>query len=176
MKRFVILLSFFIFFSTAGGCANKHEAPIEAVQAPAQPNAVAVLTVADKERQQLPPDDRIELTRVMNWLDRDLIDHMRSNGIETVLLDDIKNYTSAMGPLFIINVEFFNPGTTPSLPRGRMGIPVSALDLSYKLLDERGALLTEWQDGEHSLKGGTYCARTLNRRAVDKITKTLASR
>lgn len=175
MKRFAILLSFLIFSFITGACV-KHEAPIESVEAPNRPNAVAVLTVADKERQQLPPDDRIELTRVMNWLDRDLIDHMRSNGIETVLIDDMKNYSSAMGPLFIINVEFFNPGTTPSLPRGRMGIPVSALDLSYKLLDERGALLTEWQDGEHSLKGGTYCARTLNRRAVDKITKTLASR
>jgi hypothetical protein len=175
MKRFAIVLSFLMFFLITGGCV-KQEAARESVEAPSHTSAVAVLTVADKERQQLPPDGRDELNRVMNWLDRDLIDHMRSNGIETILLDDMKNYSSAMGPLFIINVEFFNPGTSPSLPRGRMGIQISALDLSYKLLDERGALLTEWQDGEHSIKGGTYCARTLNRRAVDKITKTLAAR
>jgi hypothetical protein len=48
--------------------------------------------------------------------------------------------------------------------------------LFYKLLDARGPLLTEWQDGVHSLKGGTYCARTLNRRAVAKISEFFKSR
>ncbi len=48
--------------------------------------------------------------------------------------------------------------------------------LFYKLLDERGTLLTEWQDGVHSLKGGTYCARILNRRAVAKISEFFESR
>jgi len=68
-----------------------------------------------------------------------------------------------------INVVFFNPGVTASLPQGRLGNPVSSIDMGYKLLDERGALLAEWQDRAHSIKGGTYCARTLNRRAVVKI-------
>ena len=48
--------------------------------------------------------------------------------------------------------------------------------LFYLLLDEQGALFTEWQDGAHSLEGGTCCTRTLNRRAVAKISEFFESR
>lgn len=164
MKRMPLLFLFSIFILISVGCGKK-----ETSTATSREDSIAVLTIADKEREQLSPDDQKELHRVMTWLDRDVVDLLRDNGFQTVMVDDMKSYSSSMGPLFIINVVFFNPGVTASLPQGRMGNPVSSLDLGYKLLDERGALLTEWQDGAHSIKGGTYCARTLNRRALVKI-------
>lgn len=171
MKRMPQLFLFTIFIIILVGCGKK-----ETSIATSHEYSIAVLTIADKEREQLSPDDQKELHRVMTWLDRDIVDLLRDNSFQTVLLDDMKSYSSRMGPLFIINVEFFNPGVTASLPQGRMGNPVSSLDLGYKLLDERGALLTEWQDGAHSIKGGTYCARTLNRRALAKINGFFESR
>ncbi|MBU1567278.1 MAG: hypothetical protein KJ630_16850 [Proteobacteria bacterium] len=171
MKRTPLLFLFSIFILIIVGCGKK-----ETITAPFSEDSIAVFTTADKERDQLSTDDQKELHRVFTWLNRDVVDLLRENGFKTVLLEDMKSYSSSMGPLFIINVEFFNPGVTASLPQGRMGNPVSSLDLSYKLLDERGALLTEWHDGAHSIKGGTYCARTLNRRAVEKITEFFQSR
>lgn len=171
MKRRLLLFCLLLLFAISTGCA-KTEAPSPAIPG----ENLAVLVVADRERQQLSPGSHKDLQRVLNWMDRDMVDLLRHKGFETVLLDNIKNYSSDMGLLFIINVEFFNPGATASLPKGRMGNPVSALDLGYRLLDERGALLAEWQDGENSRKGGTYCARTLNRRAADKLVETIESR
>ncbi len=171
MKRIPMLFLFSIFILISVGCGKK-----ETATAPPREYSIAVLTIAEKEKEQLSPDDQKELHRVMTWLDRDVVDLLRDNGFQTVLLDDMKSYSSGMGPLFIINVEFFNPGVTAGLPQGRMGNPVSSLDLGYKLLDERGALLTEWQDGAHSIKGGTYCARTLNHRAIVKINGFFQSR
>ncbi|MFH0781641.1 MAG: hypothetical protein V2B20_06755 [Pseudomonadota bacterium] len=171
MKRIAIFLIFAFFISIIASCGNK-----EIETAPSHFGSLAVFTIADKERKQLSPDDQRELHRVMTWLNRDIVDLLRDNSFEVVLLNDMKNYSSSMGPLFIINFEFFDPGATASLPQGRMGSPISSIDLKYKILDERGALLAEWQDGEHSIKGGTYCARTLNRRAITKIVDYFAPR
>ena len=171
MKRILLLFFLTLSLGTTAGCGRP-----QAVIEPVRSETIAVLTSAKKESRQLSHQDQKELRRVMSWLDRDIVELLRQNNFETVLLQDMQEYTSGMGPLFIINVEYFNPGVTTSLPRGRSGNPVSSLDLNYKLLDQRGALLTEWQDGVHSIKGGTYCARTLNRRAVAKISEFFESR
>lgn len=171
MKRIAIWFLVSLLVSITASCGKK-----EIETSLSHLSSLAMLTIADKEKEQLSPDDQKELHRVMTWLNRDLVDLMRDNSFDIVLLDDMKDYASSMGPMLIINFEFFNPGATASLPKGRMGSPISTLDLSYKILDERGALLTEWQDGEHSIKGGTYCARTLNRRAVKRIADFFAAR
>ncbi|EKD34591.1 MAG: hypothetical protein ACD_75C02269G0003 [uncultured bacterium] len=36
-------------------------------------------------------------------------------------------------------------------------------------LDESGGPLSEWRDGVGSSMGGTYCAQTLNKRALEKV-------
>jgi hypothetical protein len=171
MKRIATLFLLSFLITITSSCAHKETAIGLAPTA-----NIAVFTSADKERKEFSAEDQKELQRVMTWLNRDIQDLFRDNGFTTVLLINLKDYSSHMGPLFIVNVEFFNPGVTASLPGGRLGNPVSSLDLSYKLLDERGALLTDWQDGEHSIKGGTYCARTLNRRAAAKIAEFFQSR
>jgi len=171
MKHILLVFLLTLSLGITVSC-SRPQATIE----PVRSETIAVLTSAKKESRQLSHQDQKELRRVMSWLDRDIVELLRHNKFETVLLQDMKEYSSSMGPLFIVNVEYFNPGVTTSLPRGREGNPVSSLDINYKLLDQRGALLTEWQDGVHSIKGGTYCARTLNRRAVAKISEFFESR
>lgn len=171
MNKSILLFLLIVTNLITGGCGSR-----EADFSPSRTDALAVVIYSDKERDQLSTRDQRELQRVIDWMDRDIIDSLRRFGFEMAPLTDIKNYSSGMGPLFIINVEFFNPGVTSDLPKGRMGSRVSSLDLSYRLLDERGYLLAEWQDGAHSIKGGTYCARTLNRRATQKILELFPSR
>ena len=164
MKRVTMLLFLFLALAGTSGCGRQ-----ELTLVP-RPASIAVLTLDEKQHQNLTLDDRESLQRVMNWLDRDIIRRLRDKGLETSLLKDMKSYASNMGPLFIIHVESFTPGFGDRLARGSACGGASSLELSYKLLDERGALLTEWLDGADSVKGGTYCARALNRRAVERIT------
>ena len=164
MYRPAVWLVIFLFVGLFCGCGKKEKAFL-----PPQPAGMAIVTVADEERQRLSPDDGVVLQQVTNWLDRDISRRLRDRGFEIALLPDMKSYKSTMGPLLIVHIDSFEPGLAANLPqREASGLP-SALIVNYRLLDERGALLDQWQDGAESIKGGTYCARTLNRRAIERI-------
>lgn len=163
-------IAWFVLFLLAGimsGCGWK-----DATKAQPRPAGIAIMSIDDQQQMEMEPDEGEVLQNVMNWLDRDIVRRLRDQGLEISVLKDIKRYSSTMGPLFIINVESFNPGSAAGLPRGKSGGGPSSLGLSYKLLDERGALLDEWLDSAESIKGGTYCARTLNIRAMERIATT----
>ena len=165
MYRPAVWFVIFLFVGLSCGCGKKKDTTF----LPPQTAGMAIVTVADEERQRLSPDDGVVLLQVMNWLDRDISRRLRDRGFEIALLRDMKSYTSSMGSLLIIHIDSFEPGLAANLPhREASGLP-SALIVNYRLLDERGALLDQWQDGAESIKGGTYCARTLNRRAMEKI-------
>lgn len=167
MKRPAVWFLLLLLAGIMSGCGGKDTASV-----PPRPAGIAVMTIDDQQQMEMEPNEGEVLAQVMNWLDRDIIRRLRDKGLEISVLKDIKRYSSTMGPLFIINVESFNPGIAAGLPRGTGAGDTSSLELSYKLLDERGALLAEWQDGAESIKGGTYCARSLNRRAMEKIEST----
>ena len=171
MYRPAVWLVLFLFVGLSCGCGKK-----DSTFLPSQPAGMAIVTVADEERQRLSPDDGVVLLQVMNWLDQDISRRLRDRGFNVALLRDMKSYTSTMGPLLIIHIDSFEPGLAANLPhRQASGVP-SALIVKYKLLDERGALLDQWQDGAESIKGATYCARTLNRRAMEKIAAAFQER
>jgi hypothetical protein len=167
MKRPAVWFALFLLTGILGGCGWK-----DANEAPPRPAGIAIMTIDDQQQMEMESNEGEVLQQVMNWLDRDIVRRLRDTGLEISVLKDIKRYSSTMGPLFIINVESFNPGIAARLPRGKTGGGPSSLALSYKLLDERGALLDEWLDGAESIKGGTYCARTLNIRAMERISTT----
>jgi len=70
-------------------------------------------------------------------------------------------------------VDNFNAGNRAARAFVGFGVGASSLDLNYKLLDKKGAELLAWKDGVGSSKGGTYCAQTLNRNTITKITTFL---
>jgi len=100
-------------------------------------------------------------------MNRDILNRMRQEGFVTSFIKDLKEYSSTMGTLTILDVIYFN-----SAHSNRAKGPFS-LEINYKLLDRRGAILAEWTDGADSKRGGTYCARALNKRAMEKISKLL---
>ena len=164
MRRIVLLCLLPVFILLTNGCGSK-----ATNTQPAFVNKTAVFVAID-DISNLGRAEQKELQRVIHWMDRDILKRLEKNGFETSLLLDMKNYTSMLGNLLIINVMYFNPGKIANSSKDTIGTGSSTLELNYKLLDARGALLTEWQDGADSIRGGTYCARTLNRRCLEKIT------
>ena len=171
MYRPAVWLVVFLFIGLSCGCGRKDTAFL-----PPQATGLALVTVADEERQRLSPEDGIVLLQVINWLDRDIGRRLRDRGFEIALLPDEKSYKSTMGPLLIIYIDSFEPGIAANLPHRKASELPSALIVNYRLLDERGTVIVQWQDGAESIKGGTYCARTLNRKAVEKIAAAFRER
>lgn len=159
----VFLVSLLFLLGLTGGCGQK------ATQtAPAAADGIAVLTLAEDIPEHSDEKTR-ELTRVLQWLDRDLVKILGTSGFRPILIEDMQEYNIEMGKLLIVNFERFNPGRRGGRTFFGFGGGAASLDLQFKLLDERGALLAEWRDGAGSSKGATYCAETLNRRALKKI-------
>lgn len=158
-------LHFIIIFVVAiglGGCGSKQQN-----YSLDQKRTVAVLSVSSKVAD-LVDYEKKELDRVVRWMDRDLIERLRKKKFKTSYLKEMKDYSKTMGDLFIINVEFFNGGRK-NRPSKAPDTGPSTLELKYTLLDARGALVAEWRDGADSRRGGTYCARLLNKKAVKRL-------
>lgn len=157
MRKLLYFLVSILLLQTISGCGGKHsEYGLN------KNRAVAVLTV-DGNVKALDKNDQTEFARVIRWMDRDLINRLRKKDFQTAYLKEMKDYSSEMGDLFIVNVEYFAPGRKKSAPGP------SSLELKYRLLDEKGALVTEWEDGADSRRGGTYSAKLLNHKAVEKL-------
>ncbi len=167
MKQFVLFLSLILMMTFTGSCGKKRVS--------LNPNVAKDLTVLSLDGN-LPgqTDDQItELNRVLTWMDRDIIKNLKRAGFNAVIVKDMKEYKPNMGKLLIIDVEDFNAGNRAARAFVGFGAGASSLDLSYKLLDQKGVPLMDWKDGVGSSKGGTYCAQTLNHNAIEKITTLL---
>ena len=167
MKQIILLLSLILLIGITSGCVKKNIS--------LNPNVAKDITVLTLDGN-LPnqTDDQVtELNRVIKWMDSDIISNLKRSGFNAVLIKDIKDYKANEGTLLIVDVEDFNAGNRAARAFVGFGAGASSLNLSYKLLDAKGASLAEWKDGVGSSKGGTYCAQTLNRNAITKITDLL---
>jgi hypothetical protein len=167
MKATSLFLSILFLIGCIGGCGQKKAGPNPSVV-----RDIAVLTL-EGEMSGLTADQTRELSNTVTWMDRDLIKNLNTAGFRAVLIKNMHEYKSDMGKLLIAEVERFNAGNRAARALVGFGAGAASLDLRYKLLDERGGTLAEWRDGVGSSKGATYCAETLNRRAVDKVISTL---
>jgi len=172
MKQLTLILSLLLLVGLTGGCATNSTKEADVKVKPQAGTKIAVLTL-DGNLAGQSADQARELDMVMQWMDRDIIKIMRQAGFEPVLIKEMQGYKPDMGKLLVIEVERFNAGNRAARAFVGYGAGAASLDLSHKLLDENGALLSEWRDGVGSSKGGTYCAQTLDRRALDKVTGLL---
>ena len=164
MKQFILVLSLIMMMSFTSSCGKKRVS--------LNPNVAKDITVLSLDGN-LPDqtDDQIdELDRVITWMNRDIIKNLKRTGFNAVLVKEMKDYKPNMGKLLIIDVEKFNAGNRAARAFVGFGAGASSLDLSYKLMDEKGVQLTDWKDGVGSSKGGTYCAQTLNHNAIERVT------
>lgn len=162
MKRITVLLCL-ILACTVISCGKSSTTP-----PPGSAGGLAILTI-DKDFKDLPVWEWKELQRVLGWMHNDLRDELKGSGYVVTPIKDIKDYSSNMGKLLIVNIEHFYGGPVVRRPRGVVNQGLASLELSYKYLDSRGALLSSWQDGVNSMRGGTYCAEVLNNRAFEKL-------
>jgi len=165
----LIILSLLFLLGPAGGCGNK-KVPL----APAAVKDIAFLTM-DGDLPEQTTEQLRELKITMEWMDDNLIKIFRKSAFQPQVIKEMSAYKPEMGKLLIIKVERFNAGSRAARAFVGFGAGSASLDLHYKLLDEKGALLSEWRDGVGSSKGATYCAETLNRRALEKVTNLLTN-
>lgn len=163
MKRIAVILSLTLLLGLTGGCVKKR-----AEVNPQVTKTIAVLTLDGNLPNQTADQDR-ELKIVIDWMDRDLIKNMKQAGFQPVLIKDRQEYKPEMGKLLEVDVDKFNAGNRAARAFVGFGAGAASLDLTYRLLDESGAPLSEWRDGVGSSLGGTYCAQTLNKRALEKV-------
>lgn len=163
MKFFYFLLPLILGLSLVNGCGTKKAETASRTTTP-----IALLTLSDGISESNPDMER-ELRLTLEWMDRDLLKLFRESGFQPLILKEMGEYRTDQGKLLIVNVERFNPGSKAARAFVGFGAGAASLDLGYRLLDERGALLAEWRDGVGSSKGPTYCAQTLNRRALAKV-------
>ena len=167
MKRIVCLIAILTTAIVLTGCGRK-----SVTLSPGIANDLTILTLNNNLQNQT-EDQKVELNRVITWMDRDIIKNMKRTGYNAVLIKDIKDYKQNSSKLLVIDVDNFNAGNRAARAFVGFGAGASSLDLNYKLLDKKGAELLAWKDGVGSSKGGTYCAQTLNRNAITKITTFL---
>jgi hypothetical protein len=168
MKSIILItLSILLLLGPAGGCGNKKTPPVSMAI-----KDIAFLTL-DGDLPEQTTEQLRELKITMEWMDDNLIKIFRKSAFQPQVIKEMSAYKPEMGKLLIIKVERFNAGSRAARAFVGFGAGSASLDLHYKLLDEKGALLSEWRDGVGSSKGATYCAETLNRRALEKALELL---
>lgn len=124
------------------------------------------------DTQDMTQDQIVELQRVGIWMDKDIIKQLNRNGYKATFIKSRQDFKGP-GHLLIIDVTKFNPGNKAARIFISFGAGASSLDLHYQLLDSAGTVLSTWDDGVGSSKGGTYCAQTLNRNAITQLNSVL---
>lgn len=163
MKSITLLLSILLLLGLASGCGKK-----KANLNPSATKDIAVLTMDGNIPEQTATQAR-ELQNTLEWMDRDLIKNLKTSGFRAILIEEMQAFTPEMGKLLVVDVERFKAGNRTARAFVGFGAGSASLALNYKLLDENGALLSEWQDGVSSSKGATDCAEILNRKALENV-------
>lgn len=153
----------FLLLGLTVGC-GKNKARLD----PSATKDIALLTL-DGNLPDQTADQIRELKITIEWMDGDLVKSFKNSGFRTVLIKEMPTYKPEMGKLLIVEVERFNAGNRAARAFVGFGAGAASLDLRYQLLDERGTLLSEWREGVGSSKGATYCAETLDRKALEKV-------
>lgn len=167
MKKITLVISVLLMLMVVTGCGRK-----KAQLNPGVSENIAVLTMNGALKDQT--EDQVRaLDNVIRWMDRDIIKNLKRSGFNAVLLNDKKDYNSAMGKLLVIDVDAFDYGSAAARAFVGFGAGASSLDLDYKLYSENGQLAHQWKDGVGSSKGPNYCAQSLDRNATTKLIEFL---
>lgn len=169
LKRLLLFCSLIFFVTLATGCGGPKKVN-KSFKNTATGN-VSVLSLRG-DTHDMTPDQIRALQRVSLWMDRDIIKQLNKAGFKATLIKS-RNDFKGPGHLLVVEVAKFNPGNRASRAFVGFGAGAASLDLQYQLLDRRGKVVSSWNDGVGSSKGGTYCAQTLNRNAITQLTSIL---
>lgn len=167
MKSITFFISILLLLGLTGGCSKK-----KANLNPSEVINIAVLTMDGNLPEQTAEQIR-ELKITLEWMDRDLIENLNSSGFNALLIEEMRDYKPEMGKLLVVDVQRFKAFNRAAMAFVGFGAGSASLALNYKLLDEKGTLLSEWRDGVGSSKGTTDCAEILNRKALENVVDLL---
>ncbi|GEM_PF-1715048 len=163
MKSIAYLISMLLLLGFTGGCSKK-----KSTLNTSGVKEIAVLTMDGDLPDQTAEQIR-ELKITLEWMNHDLIKNLNDSGFDALLIKEMKDYKTEMGKLLVIDVQRFKAFNRAAIAFVGFGAGSASLALNYKLLDEKGSLLSEWQDGVGSSKGATDCAEILNRKALENV-------
>ncbi len=112
---------------------------------------------------------------VGQWMERDLLNQLRRSGYEASQISSRADFTPKAGRyLFEVTIDKYNPGSSAARIVVGFGAGAASLDNSYALSSGQQPLLS-WSDGVGTSQHWTRLPRTLNERAVKKVTEYLRS-
>jgi len=166
MKRFILIMLALLVGSLAGfGGATE-------AQAAKLSGDIAVLNQG-ADTSALNKDQIKLLQRSLTWMDRDLPKVLKKTGLKPTLIKAEKDFSG--GDSLLLKLTVTDHKMIPRGARflGGMMAGADRLSVHYELIDKSGKTVLTWDDSQSSTRGGTYCAKTLNRNAVKKIVEHL---
>ena len=172
IRDLTIVLSALLVVSFFAGCGG---AP-QKVILPANVSAdIAVLSLG-ADTSSLNQDQIDLLQRSLDWMDRDIISSLARKGFNAFHIKNEDEFTGA-GNSHLLKIAITDHKMIPKGARFLAGMMAGAdrLNAHYDLVNAKGETVLSWDDVQASTKGGTYCAQTLNRNAVEKVATFLSA-
>ena len=168
MKRLVLILIALVI-----GCLAGLGGGTEA-QAATLSGDIAVLNLG-ADTSALNKDQVALLQRSLTWMDRDLQKRLKKTGLKPTLIKAEKDFSGGNSLLLKLTVTDHKMIPRGARFLGGMAAGADRLNVHYELIDQSGKPVLTWDDSQSSTRGGTYCAKTLNRNAVKKIVAHLSA-
>ena len=170
MKRLLIILAAIFVVSLFTGCGggSKRVALPQGVA-----KDIAVLSLG-ADTSALSPDQIALLNQTLTWMDRDILQVLKRNGMQPARINAESDFT--VGTSYLLKISITSHKMIPKSARfwGGMMAGADLLGAHFDLVDSNKKTVLSWDDTQGSTKGGTYCAQTINRNAAKKIVDYLS--
>jgi hypothetical protein len=172
MKNFAIVLTAIFAVALFTGCGGGSKK----VALPAQVSRnIAVLSLG-ADTSNLNRDQIALLNQSLDWMDRDIMRALGKQGFQPTRVNTENEFTGA-GNGYLLKITITDHKMIPKGIRFVAGMMAGAdrLSADFELIDPHHQTVLSWDDTQGSTKGGTYCAQTLNRNAVERIVTHLSN-
>jgi len=138
------------------------------------PSDLTILSLG-ADTSELTADQVALLQQTINWMNRDMIRSFQRQGFNTTQITEENEFKGA-GNSHLLKISITSHRMIPKGARmwGGMMAGSDRLNAHYDLVNASGKIVLSWDDVQASSKGGTYCARTLNRNATNKVVAFLS--
>ncbi len=114
---------------------------------------------------------------VGQWMERDLLNMLRRSGYEAQQIIARKEFSPKAGRYLLeVTIDKYNPGSSAARIVVGFGAGAASLDNSYALSATLQQPVLSWSDGVGTSQHWNRLPRTLNERAVKKVSEYLRSK
>ena len=172
MKQFLMGTVLLMAIVTLFGCARSGSVPLTDTG-----KKVEIILLAHRGDPATMNERQYQFrNEVGEWMERDLLNMLRRSGYEARQIATRKDFTPKEGRYLLeVTIDGYNPGSSAARMVVGFGAGAASLDNSYALTAEQQPLLT-WSDGVGTSQHWTRLPRTLNERAVKKVSEYLRSK